>query len=197
MFERFTEGAREAVVLAQDEARRLGHNYIGTEHLLLGMLRQESVASRALRNLDVTYDDARQAVSSIIGSGEEVRAGQIPFTPRAKKVLELALREALFLGQNHIGAEHILLGLVRENGGVAMRILGGRGADADRVRAAVFGELGIQPPEGYAQRLSGEGRRFESSQRLKRYVPLSFGTVVMFAAALAFGIFIGWMIWGR
>jgi len=91
----------------------------------------------------------------------------------------------------------VLLGLVRENDGVAMQILTGRGADADRVRAAVFGEVGIQPPEGYEQRLSGEGRRFESAQRLKRYVPLSFGRVVMFAAALAFGIFIGWMIWGR
>jgi ATP-dependent Clp protease ATP-binding subunit ClpC len=196
VFERFTEGAREAVVLAQGEARTLGHDYIGTEHLLLGVLKQESVAARALRHLDVTYDDVRPEVSSIVGSGEEVGAGQIPFTPRSKKVLELALREALLLDHDHVGPEHILLGLVRENDGVAMQILRSHGADADRVRAAVMGELGIEPPEGYEE-LKSERRKSESSQGLNQYVPLIFGTVVVFGAALAFGIWIGWMIWGR
>lgn len=193
MFERFTESAREAVVFAQQDAVALRHNFIGTEHLLLGVLKQESIAARALRHLDVTYDDARREVSNFVGSGEEVRTGQIPFTPRAKKVLELALREALFLGHNHIGPEHILLGLVREDDGIAVRILQNHGADADKVRAAVMGELGIQLPEGYEQKLKAAERK----QRLTRYVPLIFGTVVMFGAALAFGIFIGWMIWGR
>jgi len=145
----------------------------------------------------VTYDDARQRVSNIVGPGEEVGAGQIPFTPRSKKVLELALREALLLGHDSVGSEHILLGLVRENDGVAMQILRSHGADADRVRAAVMGELGTQPPKGYEQKMEAEARKLASPQRLKRYVPLIFGTVVMFGAALAFGIFIGWMIWGR
>ena len=197
MFERFTESARQAVVFAQQDAVALRHNFIGTEHLLLGVLKQESIAARALRNLDVTYDDARQRVSNIGGPGEEVGAGQIPFTPRSKKVLELALREALLLGHDSVGSEHILLGLVRENDGVAMQILRSHGADADRVRAAVMGELGTQPPKGYEQKMEAEARKLASPQRLKRYVPLIFGTGVMFGAALAFGIFIGWMIWGR
>ncbi|MDQ2967338.1 MAG: hypothetical protein M3R37_03350 [Actinomycetota bacterium] len=193
MFERFTESARQAVVFAQQDAVALRHNFIGTEHLLLGVLKQESIAARALRNLDVTYDDARREVSNIVGSGEEVGAGQMPFTPRAKKVLELALREALLLHHDYIGTEHILLGLVREDDGIAVGILRSHGADPDRVRAAVMGELGIELPEGYEQKLKAAERK----RRLKRYVPLLFGTVVMFGAALAFGIFIGWMIWGR
>ena len=111
MFERFTERARQVVVLAQEEARTLRHNYIGTEHILLGLLReQEGLAARALESLGVTLDYVRGQVTQIVGAGEEVSTGQIPFTPRAKKVLELALREALSFGQNYIGTEHILLG---------------------------------------------------------------------------------------
>src|SRR4051794_7350331 len=115
MFERFTERARQVVVLAQDEARELRHNYIGTEHLLLGLLREEDgLAARVLATVDITIEEVRTQVARIVGQGDEVSAGQIPFTPRAKKVLELALREGLTLGHNFIGTEHLLLGLVRE-----------------------------------------------------------------------------------
>src|SRR5439155_22060197 len=120
MFERFTERARQVVVLAQDEARLLKHNYIGTEHLLLGLLREEdSPAWAVLKSLGLELDAVRSQVARIIGVGEAEVAGQIPFTPRAKKVLELALREAMNLGHNYIGTEHILLGIARENDGVA------------------------------------------------------------------------------
>jgi hypothetical protein len=142
VFERFTERARQVVVLAQDEARALGHNYIGTEHLLLGILREEEgIAARVLEALDVSLEEVRAEVVRIIGSGEELATGQIPFTPRGKKVLELALREALSLGHNHIGTEHILLGLVREGEGVAMQILLGFDADADTIRNEVIRAL--------------------------------------------------------
>ena len=122
MFERFTERARQVVVLAQDEARTLRHNYIGTEHLLLGLLREGAVA-RVLERFDVTLEEVQAQVARIIGQGDEVATGQIPFTPRAKKVLELSLREALKEGDNYIGPEHILLGLISEGEGVAARIL--------------------------------------------------------------------------
>src|SRR3954453_16706566 len=113
MFERFRERARQVVVLAQEEARTLKHNYIRREHILLGLLREEEgLAARVLESLDITVERERAQVVRIVGSGEEVTSGQIPFTPRAKKVLELALREALSLGHNYIGTEHILLGLV-------------------------------------------------------------------------------------
>ena len=139
MFERFTERAREVVVLAQDEARGLKHNYIGTEHLLLGLLREEEgLAARVLESLGVTLEGVRNQVRRIVGDGDEVTTGQIPFTPRAKKVLELALREAMSLGHNYIGTEHVLLGIVRENEGVAARILFDFDADAERVRNKVI-----------------------------------------------------------
>src|SRR5436189_35827 len=148
MFERFTERARQVVVLAQDEARALKHNYIGTEHILLGLLREEEgLAARVLESLDITVEEVRAQVARIVGQGDEVTTGQIPFTPRAKKVLELALREALSLGHNYIGTEHILLGLVRENEGVAARILLDFDADADKIRNEII------------RMLSGPGRR--------------------------------------
>jgi ATP-dependent Clp protease ATP-binding subunit ClpC len=135
VFERFTERARQVVVLAQDEARALRHNYIGTEHLLLGLLREEEgLAARVLESLDVTVEEVRAQIARIVGLGDEASAGQIPFTPRAKKVLELALREALSLGHDYIGSEHILLGLVRVNEGVAARILLEFDADAELIR---------------------------------------------------------------
>ncbi len=146
MFERFTERARQVVVLAQDEARALKHNYIGTEHLLLGLLREEEgIAARALQSLDITVEEVRAQVARIVGQGEEVTTGQIPFTPRAKKVLELALREGLSLGHNHIGTEHVLLGLVRENEGVAARILLDFGADAETIRNEIIRMLSGMP----------------------------------------------------
>jgi ATP-dependent Clp protease ATP-binding subunit ClpA len=124
VFKRFTERARHVVVLAQDEARALKHNYIGTEHILLGLLREEEgVAARVLESLGIRVEEVRALVAQIVGTGDEVTPGQIPFTPRAKKALELALREALTLSHNYIGTEHILLGLVRDNEGAAARIL--------------------------------------------------------------------------
>jgi ATP-dependent Clp protease ATP-binding subunit ClpA len=138
MFERFTERARQVVVLAQEEARTLKHNYIGTEHILLGLLREEEgLAARVLESLEITVERVRAQVVRIVGSGEEVTSGQIPFTPRAKKVLELALREALSLGHNYIGTEHILLGLVRESEGVAAKALQALGIGLEAVREQV------------------------------------------------------------
>jgi len=155
MFERFTERARQVVVLAQEEARTLKHNYIGTEHILLGLLREEEgLAARVLESLDITVERVRAQVVRIVGSGEEVTSGQIPFTPRAKKVLELALREALSLGHNYIGTEHILLGLVRENEGVAARILLDFDADSEKIRNEVIRMLS---GPGGRQRSGGGG----------------------------------------
>jgi hypothetical protein len=135
MFERFTDRARRVVVHAQEEARRLNHNYIGTEHILLGLLREgEGIAAKALKSLGISLDAVRQQVEEIIGQGQQAPSGHIPFTPRAKKVLELALRESLQLGHNYIGTEHILLGLIREGDGVAAQVLVRLGADLNRVR---------------------------------------------------------------
>ena len=140
MFERFTERARRVVVLAQEEARLLNHNYIGTEHVLLGLLHEgEGVAAKALEELGISLDAVRERVEDMIGQGSSAPIeGHIPFTPRAKKVLELALREALQLGHNYIGTEHILLGLVREGEGVAAQVLVQMGADLNRVRHAAI-----------------------------------------------------------
>ncbi len=142
MFERFTERARRVVVYAQEESRTLEHDYIGTEHILLGLLREEEgLAARVLASLDITVERVRAEVIAVVAGGEEGASDQlrqIPFTPRAKQVLELALREALSLGHNHIGTEHILLGLVRQNEGVAARILLGFDADPEAIRNKVI-----------------------------------------------------------
>jgi Clp amino terminal domain, pathogenicity island component len=138
MFERFTDRARRVVVLAQEEARLLNHNHIGTEHILLGLVHEgEGVAYVALTELGISLDAVRAQVEAEIGQGSEAPSGHIPFTPRAKKVLELSLREALGLSHNYIGTEHILLGLIREGEGVAARVLVGLGAGLDRVRGQV------------------------------------------------------------
>ncbi len=147
MFERFTDRARRVVVLAQEEARMLNHNYIGTEHILLGLIHEgEGVAAKALESLGISLEAVRQQVEEIIGQGQQAPSGHIPFTPRAKKVLELSLREALQLGHNYIGTEHILLGLIREGEGVAAQVLVKLGADLNRVRQQV-----IQLLHGYSQ----------------------------------------------
>src|SRR5258705_6430233 len=139
MFERFTDRARRVVVLAQEEARMLNHNYIGTEHILLGLIHEgEGVAAKALESLGLSQEAVRRQVEEIIGQGERAPSGHIPFTPRAKKVLELALREALQLGHNYIGTERILLGLIREGEGVAAQVLVKLGADLNRVRQQVI-----------------------------------------------------------
>jgi ATP-dependent Clp protease ATP-binding subunit ClpC len=146
MFERFTDRARRVVVLAQEEARMLNHNYIGTEHILLGLIHEgEGVAAKALESLGISLDAVRQQFEEIIGQGQQAPSGHIPFTPRAKKVLELSLREALQLGHNYIGTEHILLGLIREGEGVAAQVLVKLGADLSRVRQQV-----IQLLSGYS-----------------------------------------------
>jgi ATP-dependent Clp protease ATP-binding subunit ClpC len=161
MFERFTDRARRVVVLAQEEARMLNHNYIGTEHILLGLIHEgEGVAAKALESLGISLEAVRSQVEEIIGQGQAAPTGHIPFTPRAKKVLELSLREALQLGHNYIGTEHILLGLIREGEGVAAQVLQKLGADLNRVRQQVIqllsgytggkgeGQPGEQAPQG-------------------------------------------------
>ncbi len=159
MFERFTDRARRVVVLAQEEARMLNHNYIGTEHILLGLIHEgEGVAAKGLEALGISLEAVRSQVEEIIGQGQQAPSGHIPFTPRAKKVLELSLREALQLGHNYIGTEHILLGLIREGEGVAAQVLVKLGADLNRVRQQVIQLLsGYQGKEAVAQGGPAEG----------------------------------------
>ena len=148
MFQRFTDRARRVVVLAQEEASGLDHNYIGTEHILLGLIREgEGVAANALKSLGISLDPVRQQVEEIIGRGQEAPQGHVPFTPRAKKVLELSLRESKHLGHDYIGTEHILLGLIREGDGVAAQVLVRLGADLNRVRQQVIQLLHGHPAE--------------------------------------------------
>jgi ATP-dependent Clp protease ATP-binding subunit ClpC len=156
MFERFTNRARHVVVLAQEEARRLNHNYIGTEHILLGLFGEpDGVAGRALAGFGMSLESARREVTAIVSPGTTASSGHIPFTPRAKKVLELALREALQLQHNYIGTEHILLGLIREGDGVAAQILK-QHADLLTIREAVIGQV----PAGASAETGGRGRRW-------------------------------------
>ena len=159
MFERFTDRARRVVVLAQEEARMLSHNYIGTEHILLGLIHEgEGVAAKALESLDISLEAVRAQVEEIIGQGQQAPSGHIPFTPRAKKVLELSLREALQLGHSYIGTEHILLGLIREGEGVAAQVLQKLGADLNRVRQQVIQLLsGFQGKESTAAGAAASG----------------------------------------
>ncbi len=167
MFERFTDRARRVVVLAQEEARLLNHSYIGTEHILLGLIHEgEGVAAKALESLSISLEAVRNQVEEIIGQGGSSPSGHIPFTPRAKKVLELSLREALQLGHNYIGTEHILLGLIREGEGVAAQVLVKLGADLSRVRQQVIQLLsGYQGPTGGAAGGSGQSSGRGSSEQ--------------------------------
>ena len=159
MFERFTDRARRVVVLAQEEARMLNHNYIGTEHLLLGLIHEgEGIAAKALESMGVTLSSVREQVQDIIGPGQQAPSGHIPFTPRAKKVLELSLREALQLGHNYIGTEHILLGLIRAGEGVASQVLSKLGAEPSRVRQTVIDMIsGYQGGSGDSKETAGVG----------------------------------------
>jgi ATP-dependent Clp protease ATP-binding subunit ClpC len=146
VFERFTDRARRVVVLAQEEARMLRHNYIGTEHILLGLAHEgEGVAALALESMNISLEAVRLQVEQIIGQGQAAPTGHIPFTPRAKKVLELSLRESLQLGANYIGTEHILLGLIREGEGVAAQVLQKLGAELTHVRQTVIQLLSGYP----------------------------------------------------
>ena len=193
MFERFAEDARQVVVLAQDEARALKHNYIGTEHLLLGILREdEGLTARVLGSLDITVEGVRAQIARIVGQGDEATQGMIPFTPRAKKVLELSLREAEALKHGDIGTEHILLAIVRENEGVAARILLAFDADAETIRGEVIRMLS-----------DGETPDREGVSRPRSLLVLGFDDrrsmlmrgFALFGAA-ATGLFVGWLIWG-
>jgi ATP-dependent Clp protease ATP-binding subunit ClpC len=149
MFEKFSDRARRVVVLSQEEARLLDHNYIGTEHILLGLVREDQgVAARALGSLNIRLDAVRRDVEEMIGQGESPPSDHIPFTPGAKKVLELSLREAIQLGHNYIGTEHILLGLLREGEGVACQVLVKLGASLPKVRARVIQLIAEGPGEG-------------------------------------------------
>lgn len=153
MYERFTDRARRVVVLAQEEARQLSHNYIGTEHILLGLIHEgEGVAALALCTMGISLEGVRAQVEEIIGQGKEAPTGHIPFTPRAKKVQELSLREALQLGHNYIGTEHLLLGLLREGEGTAAQVLAKLGAELTKVRQQV-----IQIIAGYQPQPKGDG----------------------------------------
>jgi ATP-dependent Clp protease ATP-binding subunit ClpC len=139
MFEKFTDRARLVVVLAQEEARMLDHDYIGTEHILLGLIHEgEGVGAKALESLGISLEAVRAQVEEIIGQGQQAPSGHIPFTPQAKKVLDLSLREALQLGHDYIGTDHFLLGLIREGDGVAAQVLVKLGADLNRVRQQVI-----------------------------------------------------------
>ncbi len=189
MCERFTDRARRVVVLAQEEARHLDHDYIGTEHILLGLIHEgEGVAARSLTALDISLEAVRNQVKEIIGRGSEAPTGHIPFTPRAKKVLELSLREALQLGHNYIGTEHILLGLIREGEGVAAQVLVKLGGSLDRVRQQVIQILAgasalqtevagmptrISQQEAMAMVAGGPGVYREEPAELVRVVPLA------------------------
>jgi ATP-dependent Clp protease ATP-binding subunit ClpC len=177
MFERFTDRARLAVGLAQEEARKLNHNYIGTEHILLGLIREgEGVAAKTLESLGISLEAVRQQVEKIIGRGQQAPSGHIPITPRAKKVLELSLREAKALGHNYIGTEHILLGLIREGSGVAAQVLVKLGADLNRTRQQVVQLLhghrgedvtgkGPPPPDDALTRVDSLDRRLAAIER--------------------------------
>jgi ATP-dependent Clp protease ATP-binding subunit ClpC len=146
VFEHFDERAREVIVLAQDEARLLKHNYLGTEHLLLGLLRSDGVASRVLESFDIAVEDIRLQVVRVVGQGDETFTGQIPFTPRAKRVLEHSLRESVTRGHGYIGTEHILLGVVTEDEGVAAKVLVDFDADPQMVRGEVYRFWAVKEP---------------------------------------------------
>jgi ATP-dependent Clp protease ATP-binding subunit ClpA len=163
VFERYTDRARRVVVLAQEEARRLNHNYIGTEHILLGLIHEgEGVAAKTLESLGISLKAVRQQVEEIIGPGQQPLSGHYPFTPRVNKVLELASREALQLGHNYIGTEHILLGLVREGEGVAAQVLVKLGADLNRVRQQVVQLLHGYPGQEPASDRPRMGKRAQA-----------------------------------
>jgi ATP-dependent Clp protease ATP-binding subunit ClpC len=197
VFERFTERARQVVVLAQDEARALRHDYIGTEHLLLGLLREEEgLGARVLESLGVTLDAVRAEVVQRVGvGGDPPSTGQIPFTPHAKEALENSLREALSLKHNFIGTEHVLLGLAEASSGVGVEILQHLGSGPERVREAVLPAIGGAPP--YSVTTSRVTPVPSSRRRVyQRPVTLLITGWLLFALALGAGVLVGWAIWG-
>jgi len=210
VFERFSERARQVIVLAQDEARALRHNYIGTEHILLGLMREEEgLAARLLESLDISVEEMRAQIARVVGRGNGVTAEQIPFTPRAKRVLEMALREALSLGHNYIGTEHILLALVRVSEGRAARILLDFDADAEKIRNEIIHMLSgkgrsratlkgtIEPTEAFPP-VPDPWVRAVPPVTSRENQPLFYFVVgfALFGLASGVGLFVGWLIWG-
>ena len=209
MYERFTESARQVVVLAADQSRRLMHNYIGTEHLLLGLLAEkEGLGARVLAAFDVTIDEVRARVVRVVGQGDEAPTGQIPFTPRSKKVLELALRESLSLGHNYIGTEHILLGLARENEGVATCILLDLDVDSEKIRTEVISQLARETssstplpdprpyPDPYPWGFDADPDEVFFEKRPPSPTRLVVTGWLLFGVAASLGVLVGWLIWG-
>lgn len=203
MFERFTERAREVVVLASEEARLLRHGYIGTEHLLLGLIREEEgIAARVLESHGVGLEEARERVSKIVGQGDASAGGQMPFTPRTTKILDLALREALAMNHNYIGTEHVLIALLHEGGGVALHVLEELGAPPEQVWESVYRQLGASepPPLAPLSRPVGDAlihSSFSSSDDGRwAWLYEVWTTMVAGAAIFAAGLFAGWLIWG-
>jgi ATP-dependent Clp protease ATP-binding subunit ClpC len=191
VFERFTERARQVVVLAQDESRRLGHDFIGTEHLLLALIgEEEGLAARVLAGLGVTLEQGRAAVVRRLGEGQQVATGQIPFTAAAKQTLELSLREALSLGHNYISTEHLLLGLVRVRDDAALEILVDLGIERQAIEHEVIRMIGAPSPSMPHPADTGRIR--------SRWVlsPAYVSGWLFFGAALAIGVLVGWLIWG-
>ena len=181
MFERFTEKAIKVIMLAQEEARRLGHNFVGTEQLLLGLIGEGTgVAAKTLKSMGINLKDARVEVEKIIGRGSGFVAVEIPFTPRAKRVLELSWDEARQLGHNYIGTEHLLLGLIREGEGVAARVLENSGVDLNKIRSNVIKILGESKPQPVS---SGGGSSSSSASKAKTPSLDEFGTDLTLAAA--------------
>jgi ATP-dependent Clp protease ATP-binding subunit ClpC len=191
VFERFTPRARHVVVLAEEEARLLRHNYIGTEHLLLGLLREEEgIAARVLEGHRVALAEARRWVTRVVGKGDEALDGQLPFTPRMQKILELAMREALTLGHNYIGTEHLLLALIREGEGAALHAMRDLGASPEEVWESVHRKLGAEtlPPLEPVREAADSTRRAVLLQ--------AWAALVAGGAIFAAGLFVGWLIWG-
>jgi ATP-dependent Clp protease ATP-binding subunit ClpC len=191
VFERFTDRARQVIVLAQDEARGLKHNYVGTEHLLLGLIRDENgLAARTLASHGVALEPARDWVSTNVGVGkEEPVTGQLPFTPRMKKIFELSIRDAEALDHHAIGTEHLLIALLHEGQGAALHALRDVGAPPEDVWTSAFRQLGAQAPP-YVQS--------ELPKRPERRVPKEIPSTAAAAAGVAFavGLFVGWLVWG-
>jgi ATP-dependent Clp protease ATP-binding subunit ClpC len=216
VFERFDEQARQVLVLGQDEARALKHNYLGVEHFMLGLLRQEKgLAAEALASFEITVEELRAAVARIVGQGDVAPVGQIPFTPRAKKVIQLALNEAFTMGQNYLGAEHLLLGVARESEGVAARILSdfdikprsiarevlirlsGR-VDETRLKSypeAFSGDV-IVERETSVLRLGPDSHEFTAVGKRRAAAWNRLLGWLLFGIALATGVIVGWLIWG-
>ncbi len=195
MFERFTESARQVVVLAQEEARRLLHGYIGTEHLLLGLLREDGRAATTLRAHGVGLDPVREWVAEHVGRGDaEPAPGQLPITPRLKEILKMSVEEAETLGHRAIGTQHLLIALLHEGQGVALRALRDLGAPANDVWVSAFRQLGVEAPPYVPAEPVPEAARPRAAPAIVERIPRV--AVAAGGASFVAGLFVGWLIWG-